>query len=109
QSVDRCVDLDSELAALARRHGGTKFIRARADALGFAVAGEGKRERGDASWDDEDEDEDGNEVDGDLLPTMQVYRGGDLVFNWVRVDWEAGAAGVGDLLARHHIIPSASR
>ena len=54
------------------------------------------------------EDEEGEEldfddednVDTDMLPTMLVYRGGDLVYNWVRVDWEAGNAGVEDLLVK---------
>jgi hypothetical protein len=54
---------------------------------------------------DEDEDdyddEDGDSVDTDMLPTMLVYRDGDLVFNWVRVDFEAGQAGIEDLLARY--------
>lgn len=49
-------------------------------------------------YDDEDEEED---VDLDMLPTMLVYRDGELVHNWVRVDWVAkdpsgngGAAGI---------------
>lgn len=37
----------------------------------------------------------------DMLPTMLVYRAGDLEHNWVRVDWEAGRAGVGELLMRY--------
>jgi hypothetical protein len=39
-------------------------------------------------------------VDTDMLPTMLVYRGGDLVHNWVRVDWEAGPAGIEELLKK---------
>jgi hypothetical protein len=39
-------------------------------------------------------------VDLDMLPTMLVYRGGDLVHNWVRVDWEAGHAGLEELLGK---------
>lgn len=35
-----------------------------------------------------------------MLPTLLVYRDGQLVHNWVRVDWEAGEAGVEELLAR---------
>ncbi|THH12118.1 hypothetical protein EW146_g7805 [Bondarzewia mesenterica] len=53
---------------------------------------------------DDSNDEDEDNVDMDMLPTMLVYRAGELVHNWVRVDWEAGAAGVEDLLERHHII-----
>jgi hypothetical protein len=47
-------------------------------------------------FDHDDEDD----VDTDMLPTMLVYRGGDLVYNWVRVDWEAGNAGVEELLLK---------
>jgi hypothetical protein len=55
--------------------------------------------------DHEDEDEepdldDEDNVDTDMLPTMLVYRGGDLIYNWVRVDWEAGEAGVEELLLK---------
>lgn len=53
--------------------------------------------------DEEDEEQDFDDednVDTDMLPTMLVYRGGDLVYNWVRVDWEAGEAGVEDLLVK---------
>lgn len=50
--------------------------------------------------DEEDEDEDFSEedVDLDMLPTMLVYRNGELVHNWVRVDWEAGDAGLEEFL-----------
>lgn len=51
-------------------------------------------ELGEPDHDDEDD------VDTDMLPTMLVYRGGDLVYNWVRVDWEAGEAGVEELLLK---------
>ncbi|KAF9650937.1 hypothetical protein BDM02DRAFT_3111227 [Thelephora ganbajun] len=40
-----------------------------------------------------------------MLPTMLVYRGGDLVYNWVRVDWEAGKTGVEGLLVKHRVLP----
>lgn len=43
-------------------------------------------------WDDD-------KVDTDVLPTMLVYRGGDLVHSWVRVDWEA-KMGIEELLKR---------
>jgi hypothetical protein len=36
-------------------------------------------------------------VDTDMLLTMLVYH---LVLNWVRVDWEAGGAGVEELLVK---------
>lgn len=50
--------------------------------------------------DDDDEFDDGDNVDTDMLPTLLVYRGGDLIYNWVRVDWEAGKAGVEELLIK---------
>ncbi|CAL1710581.1 unnamed protein product [Somion occarium] len=64
---------------------------------------------------DDDEDEDSNSeserdegwdddaVDTDVLPTLLVYRGGELVHSWVRVDWEA-QLGVEELLRRHHVL-----
>ena len=48
--------------------------------------------------DEEDEDFSEEDVDLDVLPTMLVYRNGELVHNWVRVDWEAGDAGLEELL-----------
>ena len=57
--------------------------------------------------DDDDDDSDSEKDDGwaddsvdtDVLPTMLVYRGGELVHSWVRVDWEA-QMGVEELLRR---------
>ena len=128
QSLDRCYALDEMLARLARTYPETKFLRARAAALGFASAGtSSSRTKGftrldkmpgrfvdddeedpyadgaveKAYYDDEEEaDDEEDDVDTDMLPTLLVYRDGELVHNWVRVDWEAGAAGVEDLLAR---------
>lgn len=31
---------------------------------------------------------------------MLVYHDGDLVYNWVRVDWEAGDVGIEELLVK---------
>lgn len=39
-------------------------------------------------------------VDTDMLPTMLVYQDGELVHNWVRVDWEADRAGIEELLVK---------
>jgi len=55
----------------------------------------------DDSGEDRDSEEDAlddDDVDLDMLPTLLVYRNGELVFNWVRVDWEAGEAGIEELL-----------
>ncbi|TFK47037.1 thioredoxin-like protein [Heliocybe sulcata] len=124
-SVDRCYALDDSLAHLARRHPGTKFLRCRAGALGFASSSSTSSSRptrrgpsglstikdeedpyGDAEAEEgeEAEDDDDDNVDVDMLPTMLVYRAGDLVFNWVRVDLEAGRGGIEDLLLKHRVI-----
>lgn len=57
---------------------------------------------------DEEEQDNEVEVDTDMLPTLLVYQDGQLVHNWVRVDWEAGQTGVEDLLSRcaGHSLPS---
>ncbi|KAJ6587131.1 thioredoxin-like protein [Mycena vulgaris] len=119
-SLDRCYLLDDTLARLARVYSDTKFLRARASALGFASTGTSssrgvpqlgrnrlREDETDDPYDDEKDIEDDEEeeeeiydddVDLDVLPTMLVYRDGELVHNWVRVDWEAGSAGVEELL-----------
>ncbi|KAF8735138.1 hypothetical protein AX14_002645 [Amanita brunnescens Koide BX004] len=113
QSLERCDDLDDTLAQLARLHPDTKFIRARASTLGFTSSShtsKGDNGRFLSSIDEIDEKsyDDGeaeNDVDLDMLPTLLVYRDGDLVHNWVRVDWEAGRSSIRDLLERHRIVP----
>jgi hypothetical protein len=134
-SLDRCFALDEVLARCARTYPETKFVRARAAALGFAStassASSSYRVRSKVEGmpgrftdddeedpytdgvdekpyhdDDEDEEEYEEDVDTDVLPTLLVYRDGELVHNWVRVDWEAGQAGVEDLLARRNVISS---
>ncbi|KAJ4471966.1 thioredoxin-like protein, partial [Lentinula aciculospora] len=125
-SLDRCFLLDDTLAHLARMYPDTKFLRCRAAALGFATTSKPKplskatRPPRKSIRDDDDDDlfdekddhddEDGDSyeednVDLDMLPTMLVYRDGELVHNWVRVDWEAGEAGVEELLDKHHVLP----
>ena len=119
--MDRCYQLDETIARLARIYPDTKFLRSRASALGFASNGPSTTSHSitlatsssisddddddddpyaDSFDEDEDEDEEADEdnVDLDMLPTMLVYRDGELVHNWVRVDWEAGQAGVEELL-----------
>lgn len=133
-SLDRCYALDEMLARLARAYPETKFVRARAAALGFASTASSSlstrvRSKSDGMpgrfidddeedpyadgagekpyYDDDDEEgEQEEDVDTDMLPTLLVYRDGELVHNWVRVDWEAGQAGVEDLLARRNVISS---
>jgi hypothetical protein len=120
--------IDDTLSRLARIHPNTKFLHARASALGFASTSSSSRQRPpppsnirNANLDDEDDpygddekyhDEDEiefadpheNNVDTDMLPTMLVYRDGELVHNWVRVDWEAGKAGIEELLAKYVLV-----
>jgi hypothetical protein len=120
QSLERCYLIDDTLTRLARIHPDTKFLHARASALGFASTSSNSRQSPPPSRirnaDQDDDEEEGNEkyfddeiefadshadIDTDMLPTMLVYRDGELVHNWVRVDWEAGAAGIEELLAKY--------
>lgn len=59
---------------------------------------EGEYELDDITYNDDDDDDEledesqafqSEQVDSDLFPTMLVYRGGELVYTWIRVDWEA--------------------
>lgn len=52
----------------------------------------------DDPYDDDDDSGGESHVDLDMLPTMLIYRDGELVHNWVRVDWEAGQTDIEDLL-----------
>lgn len=63
---------------------------------GFVGAYPAGDEDDDDQFDEEDEDEGEAEPDYDVLPTMLVYRGGELAFSWPRVDFDiASAAGKG--------------
>ena len=57
----------------------------------------------DESEESENEDPrvDDEDVDLEMLPTLLVYRDGQLVHNWVRVDWVAGEGTVDDLLRKY--------
>ncbi|KAG8897257.1 hypothetical protein FRB99_008279 [Tulasnella sp. 403] len=55
----------------------------------------GAHSRGDDDQEDRDSGVDSDweaEPDYDVLPTMLVYRGGELVVSWPRVDWEVASA-----------------
>lgn len=121
QSLERCHDVDSVLARLARQYPMTRFLRARAAAVGFATLTTHRSSSGpnpnsnsnlklgaiseNAAYSDEEDDEyfiddeEGEEeeeevvTDLDMLPTLLVYRAGQIVHNWIRVDWEAEAWG----------------
>jgi hypothetical protein len=108
---------------LARSFPETKFLRARASTLGFASTSSSSSkvattrrlkplleineddpyadDDGDQDDDSDEEIVDDDDVDLDMLPTMLVYRDGELVHNWVRVDWEAGRGGVEELLDKY--------
>ncbi|KAF9234945.1 hypothetical protein BU15DRAFT_89765 [Melanogaster broomeanus] len=96
-SLDRCYELDDTLARLARLYPQTKFLRARAAALGFASTGSSSRRNpySDDATDektpyyDEEEDCEEEDVDTDMLPTVLVYRD----------ERTPGRAGVEELLA----------
>ncbi|PPQ91420.1 hypothetical protein CVT25_014308, partial [Psilocybe cyanescens] len=126
-SLERCYLVDETLAKLARTYPDTKFLRAKAATLGFASLNSSSKppsarlnsvqeddEDDPYAYDDKDsedyEEDDYNEenVDLDMLPTMLVYRNGELVHNWVRVDWEAGDAGLEEFLDKHHVLPDSS-
>jgi len=125
KSLERCYLLDEILGRLARSFPETKFLRARASTLGFASTSTSSSkvattrhlkppleinvddpyadDDGDQDDDSDEEivDDDDDDVDLDMLPTMLVYRDGELVHNWVRVDWEAGRGGVEELLDKY--------
>ncbi|KAG5645068.1 hypothetical protein DXG03_007158 [Asterophora parasitica] len=101
-SLERCYLIDETLARLARLYPHTKFLRARAATLGHD---EDDEDDPYGEKDDDEEDIDDDNVDLDMLPTMLVYRDGELVHNWVRVDWEAGQSGIEELLYQHGTLP----
>ncbi|KAF8751128.1 phosducin [Rhizoctonia solani] len=103
QGVSRCAAVDESLARIARSHVSTKFLRARASAIGFAVlnSGSGLFDPRVAPVCAIDSDE---EHGSDVL----VYRGGQLEHTFIRVDWEAGQGGIQNLLIKHGILPSMS-
>jgi len=79
--VDRCIVVDAELSLLARKQFRTKFLRVRASAIGFATSGPSFEAEYDEDYHSQDDVD--NEVDVDMLPTILVYRAGELVFTWV--------------------------
>lgn len=105
--LERCYSLDNTLARLARLYPDTKFLRARASTLGFTSRKPTQQfssEVGHQSDDAADKEYADVDVDLDMLPTVLVYRDGELVQNWIRVDWEAGHAGIEELFKRHQIL-----
>src|ERR1700749_713719 len=94
QSLDRCYALDELLAKLAKDNPATKFLRAKATALEFALLNKSSSSRprpvqkqsrrrkydDDEFFSDEEEDEedgenelDDDDIDLEMLPTLLVY------------------------------------
>jgi len=80
------------------------LLRARATTLHFSLLPSSRPSSGRAETsDDDDEDEEEEEeveADPDVLPTMLVYKDGELERNWIRVDWEIGDGNLEELLRR---------
>ncbi|KAG8715582.1 hypothetical protein FRC09_016489 [Ceratobasidium sp. 395] len=116
--VARCSAIDEALARLARSYVSTKFVRTRASAIGFAAISSGADSstfdsriaprRPMTDGDDEEIDEPMIEVDTEMLPTLLIYRAGQLEHTFIRVDWEAGEGGIQNLLVKHGIISAMS-
>ncbi|KZS93876.1 hypothetical protein SISNIDRAFT_506642, partial [Sistotremastrum niveocremeum HHB9708] len=102
-TLERCATLDQSLVLLARSYPSVKFLHARADKLGFASLSSSSHSSSFSSSaaaeydlnsdDDFDFEEDEyapvppQKTDLDVLPTLLVYKGGQLIHTWVRVDW----------------------
>ncbi len=67
QEIEACNVLNGHLSALARQYPNTKFLRAMAGELDFAA-----------------------DAEFETLPTVLVYRGGDLETTMVRIDHDWG-------------------
>ncbi|KAG8793832.1 hypothetical protein FRC12_001462 [Ceratobasidium sp. 428] len=116
--VTRCSAIDEALARLARSYVSTKFVRTRASVIGFAAISSGADSstfdsriaprRPMTDGDDEEIDEPMIEVDTEMLPTLLIYRAGQLEHTFIRVDWEAGEGGIQNLLVKHSIISAMS-
>lgn len=103
KDIARCQELLASTVALARGLPGNlaepvALVRARASQLAFSLLPAQPRPHGDNYDDDEDEEE--ALPDPDVLPTMLVYRDGELERTWVRVDFDLRDDGVEGLLRR---------
>ncbi|KAF6763817.1 thioredoxin-like protein [Ephemerocybe angulata] len=113
-SLERCYAVDETLSLLARTYPDTKFLRARAAALGFTSGGSPKakprtagrrmntvteRDEDDPYGDSDNEDEeeedvlDDDDVDLDMLPTLLVYRGRRTCFQLGQSGLGSGGSG----------------
>ncbi|GAA5878995.1 hypothetical protein JCM3774_004462 [Rhodotorula dairenensis] len=81
--VALCALLNSHFTTLARLHPRTKFLRAQASELDFMQPGSDDRTSRDRLLHDND-----GGGDNATLPTVLVYRAGELETTWVRFDFE---------------------
>lgn len=102
KAVEQCNVLTAALAALARVYPRTKFLQVQAAAIGF----------GHNADDDDEEFDELNPKTLEVLPTLLVYRAGNLVANLVRVDldplWNHGTEQDIRTLLQHHGAVAAS-
>jgi len=76
------------------------LLRARATTLHFSLLPTSRLRTEHHDEDEEEEEEEEVEADPDVLPTMLVYKDGELERNWIRVDWEIGEGDLEGLLRR---------
>ncbi|WVQ95678.1 hypothetical protein IAU59_002776 [Kwoniella sp. CBS 9459] len=86
------------------------LYRALASSLSFSLLPPTSQTHADttsAYYDDENDDDDvpKGRPDPDVLPTMLVYKDGELEKNWVRVDWDVTEDGIEGLFRREGILP----
>ncbi|GAA6008790.1 hypothetical protein JCM10207_001725 [Rhodosporidiobolus poonsookiae] len=79
--IPPCYLLNQHLSHLARSYPSTKFLRAQASEVDFMSTSTGAGSV---------------EVDVDTLPTVLVYRGGDIETIWVRFDLEVASGELGE-------------
>ncbi|KAN0064521.1 hypothetical protein ACQY0O_002149 [Thecaphora frezii] len=115
KAVSACAVLTNTLSSLARNYPRTKFLQVQAAAIGFGGASHGLAGGGIEEEDEDDEDGDALSREQramDVLPTLLVYKGGQLVANLVRIDlddaWRGGSEpAIRDLLARYDALITA--
>lgn len=105
--VHACAILTSALSTLARSHPKVKFIQVRAGSIGFGSGGvNAAKGTNDGELDEEDFDERAEEI----VPTLLVYRGGNILAKFVRVDLDEGWGDgserrIADILRSHNVLP----
>ena len=80
------------------------LLRARATTLHFSLLPTSRPQTAEHDDEDDEEGEEEVEADPDVLPTMLVYKDGELERNWIRVDWEIGEGDLEGLLRRSVVL-----